>query len=194
MVETGEAREVHHFSVLIGYGATAINPYLAFETISQMVAEGSLGDLTAEKAHYQYVKAAVKGVLKVISKMGISTLQSYHGAQIFEALGLAKSWSTTTSPRHRRVFKGSICPRSTKKCRHATTKASRRASMGLRPLDAGGVYQWRHDGERHLFNPQTIHQLQQACRTNNYSVFKQYAATVNNQSAALMTLAQPARL
>ncbi|MCB0188982.1 MAG: glutamate synthase subunit alpha, partial [Caldilineaceae bacterium] len=91
LLETGEAREVHHFSVLIGYGATAINPYLAFETLTQLAAEGSLGQLTAEKAHYQYVKAAVKGVLKVASKMGISTLQSYHGAQIFEALGLSQA-------------------------------------------------------------------------------------------------------
>ncbi len=188
LVETGEAREVHHFSVLIGYGATAINPYLALETITQMIAEGSLGELTAEKAHYQYVKAAVKGVLKVISKMGISTLQSYHGAQIFEALGLSQplvdSYFTKTPTRIEGIDLLGIYEEV--KARHR--KAFPPRINGVETLDPGGVYQWRHDGERHLFNPQTVHQLQQACRTNNYSVFKQYAATVNNQSRELMTL------
>ncbi len=188
LVETGEAREVHHFSVLIGYGATAINPYLAFETISQMVAEESLIDLSVEKAHYQYVKASVKGVLKVISKMGISTLQSYHGAQIFEALGLSQelvdNYFTKTPTRIQGINLAEVYEEV--QARHHKGFPPR--TNGVETLDAGGVYQWRHDGERHLFNPQTVHQLQQACRTNNYNVFKQYAASVNNQSAALMTL------
>ena len=188
LVETGEAREVHHFSVLISYGATAINPYLAFETLSHMVADGSLPDLDAHDAHYHYAKAAVKGVLKVISKMGISTLQSYHGAQIFEALGLSQAlvdkyftWTPTriegiglaeiyteVAARHRRGFPPRV--------------------NGTQVLDAGGVYQWRYDGERHLFNPQTIHKLQYACRTGDYKVFQEYTAAVNNQSRELMTL------
>jgi glutamate synthase (ferredoxin) len=188
LLETGEAREVHHFSVLIGYGATAINPYLAFETLTQMAAEGSLGQLTAEKAHYQYVKAAVKGVLKVISKMGISTLQSYHGAQIFEALGLSQQLVDTYFTKTPTRIQGINLPEIYEEVQRRHQKAFPPRVNGVEVLDPGGVYQWRHEGERHLFNPQTVHQLQQACRTNNYSVFKQYAATVDNQSKALMTL------
>ncbi|HRW09484.1 MAG TPA: glutamate synthase large subunit [Caldilineaceae bacterium] len=188
LVETGEAREVHHFSVLIGYGATGINPYLAFETIDQMVAEGTLGEESVEDAHYHYVKAAVKGVLKVISKMGISTLQSYHGAQIFEALGLNQAlvdqYFTWTPTRIEGIGLAEIEEEILRRHR----KAFPPRLNGVEVLDPGGVYQWRYDGEQHLFNPQTVHQLQLACRTGNYNVFQQYSTTVNDQSRKLATL------
>ncbi len=188
LVETGEAREVHHFSVLIGYGATGINPYLAFETLDQMVAEGTLGDVSTDEAHYQYSKAAVKGVLKVISKMGISTLQSYHGAQIFEALGLSQAlvdrYFTWTPTR----VEGIGLPEIYEEVKVRHRKAFPPRVNGVEVLDPGGVYQWRHDGEQHLFNPQTVHQLQMACRTGNYNVFQQYSTTINDQSRKLATL------
>lgn len=188
LIETGEAREVHHFSVLVGYGAVGINPYMAFETIDQLAAEGNLGEMSVEEAHYQYVKAAVKGVLKVASKMGISTLQSYHGAQIFEALGLSQTlvdaYFTWTPTRVEGIGLAEIY----EEVRSRHRKAFPPRVNGVEVLDPGGVYQWRHDGEQHLFNPQTVHQLQIACRTGNYDFFQKYSATVNDQSRKLATL------
>jgi len=188
LVETGEAREVHHFSVLIGYGAIGINPYLAFETIDQLVADGTLGEMSVADAHYQYIKAAVKGVLKVASKMGISSLQSYHGAQIFEALGLSQElvdrYFTWTPTR----VEGINLPEIYEEVQLRHRKAFPPRLNGVEVLDSGGVYQWRHDGEQHLFSPQTVHQLQIACRTGSFAAFQQYSATINDQSRKLATL------
>jgi glutamate synthase (ferredoxin) len=188
ILESGEPREVHHFATLIGYGATAINPYLAYETLRGMVAEGMLPDLTEEKAIKGYIKASIKGVIKTLSKMGISTIQSYCGAQIFEALGLNQEvidkYFTWTPSRIGGIGLDVIAEEA--RLRHRQGFAKR--SGNGHNLDAGGEYQWRKDGEQHLFNPQTIHMLQKACRTNNYDTYKQYAKLVNNQSTQLYTL------
>jgi glutamate synthase (ferredoxin) len=188
VLESGEPREVHHFALLIGYGAGAINPYLAFETIDDMIAEGHLKNIDGVKAVKQYVKAIDKGVLKVMSKMGISTAQSYCGAQIFEAIGLnqdlVEKYFTWTASRVGGIGIDVI---------HEEVKARHQRAYSERPtnghtLDVGGHYQWRREGEAHLFNPETVHKLQYACRTGNYEVFQQYSKLVNDQSRRLCTL------
>ena len=188
VLESGEPREVHHFSLLIGYGAGAINPYLAFETVDDMIAQGLLKDIDPKKACKNYVKSAVKGVVKVISKMGISTIQSYRGAQIFEAIGLQKSlvdkYFTWTASRVGGIDLDIIAKEVLIRHQHAFPE---RAVNG-HTLDVGGQYQWRQDGEFHLFNPQTVHKLQQACRTGNYKAFKEYSALVDDQSKRHCTL------
>ncbi|MFQ5593584.1 MAG: glutamate synthase large subunit [Anaerolineae bacterium] len=188
VLESGEPREVHHFAVLIGYGATAINPYLAYETLDDMIWQGLLTDITYEEAVKNYIKAAVKGVVKTMSKMGISTIQSYHGAQVFEALGLNQKlidkYFTWTPSRIGGVGIDVIAQEA--QMRH--TRAFPERQMDGRTLDVGGQYQWRRDGEHHLFNPETIHKLQVACRTNDYEVYKEYAGLINNQSKRLATL------
>jgi glutamate synthase (ferredoxin) len=167
IVESGEPREVHHFAMLLGYGAAAVNPYLAFETIR-----------TAQGVN-NYIKAVGKGIVKVISKMGISTIQSYRGAQIFEAIGLGQKimdrYFTGTSSRIGGVGLDVVARES-------------RARHDSRELAEGGQYQWRREGEAHLFNPETIHRLQYACRTNNYKVFQEYSELVNNQAQRICTL------
>ena len=188
ILESGEPREVHHFALLIGYGASAINPYLAYETLEDMVWQGMLPDMTPEQAIKNYIKAAVKGVVKTMSKMGISTIQSYRGAQIFEALGISEpvinKYFTWTPSRIGGLGLDEIA-------REAVMRHSRafpeRQSDG-KTLDAGGQYQWRHDGEYHHFNPQTIYQLQQACRSGDFQAYKDYAALINKQSEKLATL------
>ncbi|MFN8490489.1 MAG: glutamate synthase large subunit [Caldilineaceae bacterium] len=188
ILESGEPREVHHFSLLIGYGATAINPYLTFKSLKGMIDEGLLTDITYDKAKYQYIKASLKGVLKVCSKMGISTLQSYCGAQIFEALGLSKAlvdkYFTWTPTRIEGIGLEQIYEEI--KVRHQRAFPPRGKAPDV--LVPGGYYQWRADGERHLFNPQTIHKLQYATRTNNYKIFKEYSALVNAQEKEFYTL------
>lgn len=188
VIESGEPREVHHFAVLIGYGATAINPYMAYETIHDMIAQGLLTDTTYEKAKYQFIKASLKGVLKVLSKMGISTLQSYCGAQIFEALGLSQAlvdkYFTWTPTRIQGIGLEQIYEEV--KIRHQRAFPER--GKGIEVLVPGGYYQWRAEGERHLFNPRTIHTLQLATRTNNYTAFKEYSALVNAQEKEFCTL------
>jgi glutamate synthase (ferredoxin) len=188
VLESGEPREVHHFSLLIGYGAGAINPYVAFETLDDMVRQGLLVNISHKDACKNYVKAAVKGVVKVISKMGISTIQSYRGAQIFEAIGLHPSvvekYFTGTASRVGGIGLDVIA---------REVQARHQAAFPQRPvnghvLEVGGQYQWRADGEYHLFNPQTVHQLQQACRNADYRVFKQYSQSVNDQSKKACTL------
>jgi glutamate synthase domain-containing protein 2/glutamate synthase domain-containing protein 1/glutamate synthase domain-containing protein 3 len=188
VLESGDPREVHHFSLLIGYGASAINPYLAFETIDGMIRDGLLPNVDHKKACKNFAKAATKGVIKVMSKMGVSAVQSYHGAQLFEAVGLRQDFID----------------------KHFTATASRIGGIGLdtvakevlmrhqgafpdRPVDgqslpAGGLYQWRADGEHHLFNPESIHRLQKAVRTENYDTYKSYAELIDNQSSKLCTL------
>jgi glutamate synthase domain-containing protein 2/glutamate synthase domain-containing protein 1/glutamate synthase domain-containing protein 3 len=188
ILESGEPREVHHFALLIGYGAGAINPYLAFETIEDMIEHGQLPRVEPEKAVKNYIKSIDKGVLKVMSKMGISTVQSYCGAQIFEAVGLNQEvidrYFTWTASRVSGVGLDVIAAEA--KVRHDRAFPDR--SVNGHTLDAGGHYQYRREGEYHLFNPETVHKLQYACRANNYQVFKQYTQLVNDQSRKLCTL------
>ncbi|HUD48991.1 MAG TPA: glutamate synthase large subunit [Candidatus Baltobacteraceae bacterium] len=188
VLETGEPREVHHYSLLIGYGAGAINPYLAFETLDDMIRQRLLVDISHKDACKNYVKAAVKGVVKVISKMGISTIQSYRGAQIFEAIGLHPSvvekYFTGTASRVGGVGMDMLA---------REVQIRHQAAFPIRPvnghvLEVGGSYQWRADGEHHLFNPQTVHKLQQACRNADYKAFKDYSSAVNDQSRKACTL------
>jgi glutamate synthase (ferredoxin) len=188
ILESGEPREVHHFSLLIGYGVGAINPYVAFETIDSMVREGLLVNISHKDACKNYVKAAVKGVVKVISKMGISTIQSYRGAQIFEAIGLHPSvvekYFTGTASRVGGIGLDVIAREV--RMRHAAAFPDRQVNGHV--LEVGGNYQWRADGEYHLFNPQTVHQLQTACRNADYKAFKNYSHAVNDQSKKSCTL------
>src|SRR6266566_4383087 len=188
VLESGEPREVHHFGLLIGYGCSAINPYLAFETIDDMIRQGTLLNLDHKTAVKKYIKAAVKGVVKTMAKMGISTIQSYRGAQIFEAIGLNQSvidrYFTWTPSRVEGVGLEVLAEEVLRRHQHAFPKREVNGAT----LDAGGQYQWRSDGEYHLFNPQTIHKLQLACRTGSYKVFQEYAGLVNHQAKNLCTL------
>jgi glutamate synthase (ferredoxin) len=188
VLESGEPREVHHFSLLIGYGAGAINPYVAFETLDDMIRQGLLVNIKHKDACKNYVKAAIKGVVKVISKMGISTIQSYRGAQIFEAIGLHPSivekYFTGTASRVGGIGLDVIA--SEVQMRHSAAFPDR--EVNGRVLGVGGVYQWRADGEDHLFNPQTVHKLQSACRNADYKAFKDYSQAVNEQSKKSCTL------
>jgi glutamate synthase (ferredoxin) len=188
VLESGEPREVHHFALLIGYGCSAINPYVAFETLDDMIREGLLANLDHKTAIKKYIKGVVKGVVKTMAKMGISTIQSYRGAQIFEAIGLdhnvIDSYFTGTVSRIEGVGLDVLAEEALARHRQAFPE---RSVNGV-ALDAGGQYQWRSDGEFHLFNPQTIHKLQLACRTGSYKVFKEYSELVNNQSKNLCTL------
>jgi glutamate synthase (ferredoxin) len=188
VLETGEAREIHHFSLLIGYGCSAINPYLAFETIDSMIREGLLTNIDHKTACKNFVKAATKGVVKVMSKMGISAVQSYHGAQVFEAVGLRQDlideYFTWTASRVGGIGIDVI---------GRETLMRHRAAFPQRQIDghalpAGGLYQWRADGEYHLFNPESIHRLQKAVRTGSYATYKSYAAIVDDQSRNRVTL------
>jgi glutamate synthase (NADPH/NADH) large chain len=187
VVESGEPREVHQFCLLIGYGASAINPYLAFESLTEMAREGLIKTEPA-KARKNLIKAVNKGVVKVISKMGISTVQSYHGAQVFEAIGLSRAvidrYFTGTASRIGGIGLDVVAEEV--KLRHERAYPSRPVvRLGLEP---GGQYQFRSDGEFHLFNPETIHKLQAACRTGRYETYRQYAQLVNDQSTRLATL------
>ncbi len=188
VLESGEPREVHHFALLIGYGAGAINPYLAFETLDDMIHQGILKDIDHKAAIKNYVKAVAKGVVKTMSKMGISTIQSYRGAQIFEAIGLnhelVNKYFTWTASR----IEGAGLPEIAKEIEVRHRHAFPDRSVNGRTLDPGGQYQWRRDGEYHLFNPDTVHKLQLAVRTNNYKAFKDYSKAVNEQSQNYCTL------
>ncbi len=188
ILESGEPREVHHFSVLIGYGATAINPYLAFESLDDMIRQGLLPNTDHKTAVKNYIKGSVKGVVKTMAKMGISTVQSYRGAQIFEAIGLHHSvidkYFTWTPSRIEGADLGSIAAELL--ARHAHAFPERQVNG--KTLDVGGDYQWRKEGEAHLFNPQTIHTLQKAVRNADYGMFKQYARLVNEQGQKHYTL------
>ncbi len=189
IVETGEAREVHHFALLIGYGAGAINPYLAIETIEQLAEEGNIeGGVAASEAIAHYLKAVKKGVVKVMSKMGISTIHSYRGAQIFEAIGLADEfvdrYFTKTVSRIGGVGIDEVAVEAL--AHHSRAFPAR--SGGLHELEWGGQYQWRRDGEYHLFNPETVATLQQATRTADYALFKRYTNAVDDQAEHMCTL------
>ncbi len=188
VLESGEPREVHHFSLLISYGCSAINPYLAFEVLDDLIREGLLVNLDHKTACKNYVKACVKGVVKVCSKMGISTIQSYQGAQIFEAVGLnnhlIRKYFTGTPSRIEGIGLDALA----KEAQLRLERAFPRVPADGQPLDSGGNYQWRRDGEYHLYNPETIHKLQKACRSENYQLFKEYSATVNQQTKQQATL------
>jgi len=188
VLESGEPREVHHFALLIGYGAGAINPYLAFETLDDMIRQGIVKDIDHKKAVKNYLKAVTKSVVKTMAKMGISTIQSYCGAQIFEAIGLNHSvidkYFTGTASQIEGVGIDVLAEEIRLRHRHAYPARTVNGAT----LDPGGQYQWRRDGEQHLFNPETIYRLQLSTRTNNYKVFKEYSDLVNNQAKALCTL------
>ena len=188
LIESGDAREVHHVALLLGYGAGAVNPYLAFETLHDLVRQGLLPNVSDAQAVSQYLKALNKGVLKVMSKMGISTLQSYCGAQIFEAVGLdgafVDKYFTSTSSRIGGVGVSQVSEEV--RARHA--RAFGRTSAAPDELQSGGEYQWRRDGETHLFNPETVFRLQHATRTGQYSIFKEYTKLVDDQSRQRATL------
>jgi glutamate synthase (NADPH/NADH) large chain len=192
VVECGDAREVHHMALLVGYGAGAVNPYLAFESIEDMVAEGinSLNGLDPHPLVKNYIKAAGKGVLKVMSKMGISTVASYTGAQVFEAIGLSQDlvdeYFTGTVSRLGGIGLDEIAAEVA--ARHAVAHPDRPELRSHRRLELGGEYQWRREGEYHLFNPETVFKLQHATRSKRYEVFKEYTRLVDDQSRRLATL------
>jgi glutamate synthase (NADPH/NADH) large chain len=192
LVECGDAREVHHMALLIGYGAGAINPYLAFESIEDMVREDlhGLGGTDPHAAVKRYIKAAGKGVLKVMSKMGVSTVASYTGAQIFEAIGLGHElvdeYFTGTVSRLGGVGLDELAAEVA--ARHAVAHPRRPEERAHRKLELGGEYQWRREGDVHLFNPETVFKLQHATRAGRYDIFKQYTALVDGLSAKAATL------
>ena len=189
IVEAGDVWETHHFATLIGYGASAVNPYMAFETIRAMK-ETNLVDqsLSYEKLEYNYIKAVNGELLKIFSKMGISTLQSYQGAQIFEILGISKDVVDL-------YFSGSISRINGIDLDTIAKEALVKHQAGYEllkseypKLEVGGIYQWKQRGEEHLFNPATIHLLQQATKTNDYSVYKKYAKIIDDQTKKAITL------
>ncbi|MBI5692848.1 MAG: glutamate synthase large subunit [Verrucomicrobia bacterium] len=188
VLETGDAREVHHFALLIGYGCSAVNPYVAFETIDDMIREGMLTGIDHKKACANFVKAASKGVVKVMSKMGISAIQSYRGAQVFEALGLRQDvidhYFTWTPSRVGGIGLDVIAQEVL--LRHRAAFPERPVNGHVLPV--GGLYQWRSAGEAHLFTPESVHALQKAVRTNSKAVFQQYSKLINDQSKNLCTL------
>ena len=190
VVETGDAREVHHVALLIGYGAATVNPYLALDSIDDMFASGRLEGVTLQQARRHTLKALCKGVLKVMSKMGISTIASYTGAQVFEAIGLDRAvveeYFTGTPSRIGGVGLDVLAAEVAQ--RHAAAHPARPSSRAHRELEDGGEYQWRREGEHHLFNPRTVFKLQHATRAKRYEVFKEYSAAVDDQSARLATL------
>ncbi|MEM8705100.1 MAG: glutamate synthase large subunit [Actinomycetota bacterium] len=192
VIEAGDVREVHHIGTLLGYGANAINPYLAFATIDEMIAEGEfgLGDLDPAKAHTNYIKACGLGILKIMSKMGISTVASYTGAQIFEAIGLSTEvvdeYFTGTVSRLGGV--GLDVLAEAVKERQAKAFPENPTERAHRTLEVGGQYQWRREGEYHLFNPDTVFKLQHATREGRYDIFKEYTGLVDDQSERLGTL------
>ncbi len=188
VLESGEPREVHHYALLLGYGCGAINPYLAFATLGSMIEEGLLVGVDHQSACKNYIKAATKGVIKVASKIGISTLQSYRGAQIFEAIGLNRSvvdrYFTWTASRIEGADLEIIARESLLRHGHAFPDRD----VNVHTLDIGGEYQWRKDGEAHLFSPETIHTLQQAVKLGKYDLFKKYSQLVNQQNQKFFTL------
>jgi len=190
LVEAGDVREVHHVALLIGFGAAAVNPYLAMESVEDLVRSGALSGVSVDTAVKNLINGLGKGVLKVMSKMGISTVASYRGAQVFEAIGLSQELIDT-------YFTGTISQlggvglevlAEEVAARHATAYPLDGVRLPHRKLDVGGEYQWRREGEPHLFDPDTVFRLQHSTRTRRYDIFKQYTARVDEQSKQLMTL------
>jgi glutamate synthase (NADPH) large chain len=181
VLESGEPREVHHFCTLIGYGVTAINPYLAYETIKNLSKKGLLDGQSYEEGKKNFIKASVKGILKVLTKMGISTIRSYHGAQIFEAVGLKKDliekYFTQTPSRLEGIGLEEIALEN--QMRHES--AYDENSLHTDTLEVGGHFQCKEDGEVHLYNPETVYTLQKACREGSYSIFKDFSKKINDE-------------
>ena len=190
IVEAGDVREVHHVALLIGYGAAAVNPYLAMETVEDMVRQKRITGISPEKAVRNLVKALGKGVLKVMSKMGVSTVASYRGAQIFEAIGISNEvidkYFTGTVSRLGGVGLDVIAEEVSR--RHKLAYPPTGISPAHRQLAIGGEYQWRREGEPHLFDPETVFKLQHSTRTGQMDIFRTYTEKVNEQSKRLMTL------
>jgi len=190
IVEAGDVREVHHVALLVGYGAAAVNPYLAMESVEDLVRSGAVTGVTQEQAVKNLIKALGKGVLKVMSKMGISTVASYRGAQVFEAIGLSQDlvdrYFTGTISQLGGVGLDVIAAETAARHHAAYPKDGVRPSH--RKLDVGGEYQWRREGEPHLFDPETVFRLQHATRNRRYDIFKQYTQRIDEQSGRLMTL------
>src|SRR5690606_1333294 len=189
VVEAGDVWEVHHVACLLAFGATAINPYMALASIRTMKELGEIEtELTWEELRKNYVKAICAGLLKIFSKMGISTLQSYHGAQIFEVLGIDKSvvdqYFCGSVSRIGGLTLDDIAAEALSK----HWRAFGQARVEQKLLPEGGIYQWKRRGERHLWNPETVHLLQKACRTGDFESYKQYAALINNQQERMYTL------
>jgi glutamate synthase (ferredoxin) len=180
ILESGEPKEVHHFALLLGYGCGAINPYLAYETLNHMIEENLLTGVDYDTAVYNYIKSITKGVIKIAAKIGISTIQSYRGAQIFESVGLNDTvidqYFTRTASRLQGVDLAVIAKETIMRHSHAFPDRQ----VNGHTLDVGGEYQWRKDGESHLFNPQTIHTLQQAVQLGDYQLFKKYSDMMND--------------
>jgi len=193
IVESGDAREVHHIALLLGFGASAVCPYVAFDSIDDMLATGAHGltrAMSPAEARSNYIRACDKGILKVMSKMGISTVASYTGAQIFESIGLGSEVIDT-------CFSGTVSRlggvgfdvlAAEVAERHAKAFTDRPEEQAHRSLDAGGEYQWRREGEYHLFNPETVFRLQHATREGRYDIFKDYTRLVDDQARDLATL------
>ena len=190
VVEAGDVREVHHVALLIGYGAAAVNPYLAMESAEDLVLQGVITGTTPEKAVRNLIKSLGKGVLKVMSKMGISTIASYTGAQVFEAIGLSQEvvdeFFVGTTSRLGGVSLDIIAQETI--ARHHIAYPPGGEIPGTKRLPIGGEYQWRRNGEPHLFNPETVFALQHSTRNKRYDIFKRYTSSVNEQSKELMTL------
>jgi glutamate synthase (NADPH) large chain len=189
VVEAGDVRECHHVALLVGYGAAAVNPYLAIESVRDLVRRGVIENVSESKAEANLLKALGKGLLKIMSKMGVSTVASYTGAQIFEAIGLGpeviEACFTGTTSRLSGVGFDQLAEEISRRTGHATGAG---AGMDFRRLDTGGEYQWRREGEPHLFSPEAVFKLQHATRSRRYEIFKEYTNLVDDQSRRLMTL------
>ncbi|MFI5908686.1 glutamate synthase large subunit [Dactylosporangium sp. NPDC051541] len=181
VVESGDCREVHHVALLSGFGASAVNPYLAFESVEDLISTGALAGADPDKAVYNYVKALGKGVLKIMSKMGISTVSSYCGAQVFEAVGLdprfVERYFTGTPSKIGGIGLAEVHAEIA--ARHSRAYPANDAERAHRRLEVGGEYQWRREGELHLFNPETVFLLQHATRSKQYDVFRRYTGKVD---------------
>jgi glutamate synthase (NADPH/NADH) large chain len=189
VMECGDAREVHHFALLLGYGAGSINPYVAFETLDDMINQGMIRpEIDHAEAVYRYRKAIKKGVVKVMSKMGISTIQSYRGAQIFEAIGLSKEFVDRYFEKTASRIGGVGLEEIARETLSHHRLAYNQREAGPTILEEGGQYQWRRDGEYHLFNPETVFRLQHATQAGRYDIFKKYTSLVDEQNERLCTL------
>jgi len=189
VMECGDARENHHFALLLGYGAGSVNPYVAFETLDDMINQGLIKpEVDHAEAVYRYTKAIKKGVVKVMSKMGISTIQSYRGAQIFEAIGLNKEFVDRYFDKTATRIEGIGLAEVTEETLSHHRLAYNPREVGLPMLEEGGQYQWRRDGEFHLFNPETVYRLQHATQSGRYDIFKSYTSRVDVQNERLGTL------
>ena len=179
VLESGEPREIHHFCTLIGYGVTALNPYLALDTVSDLAGRGLLGSLGREEAVRNFIDASIKGIMKVVSKMGIATVESYHGSQIFEAIGLSgdfiEKYFTSTPSRLEGIGLEEIAEEN--RLRHES--AYHPASPRTETLEVGGCFRCENEGEAHLYNPESIYLLQQACRKGDYGLFREFSGKIH---------------